>query len=160
MLVMKKITDDLIHKVSESMWEEALGRHGSHTAIPMSETFVISETLRALYVLQIWQRDGAQGNPAKFLRTYAVTDSMVDGIVAQYVGKAVEEAPTEKRSARWDAFNKWIREHSGEQFTTDQLVEQSGFSYPTTLKYVQESPLFVKIKKGLWKVAETQKNSV
>jgi hypothetical protein len=35
-------------------------------------------------------------------------------------------------------------------------MEQCGFSYPTTLKYVQESPVFRKVKKGLWEVRDAK----
>lgn len=156
-----KITASLIDKVSDTMWEEALSKHGDYTAIPPSDHYAISETLRALYVLQIWEREGSQGNPGKFLRTYAVNDSMVDGLVAKYVGKtAPAEAPSEKRASRYDAFIKWSRDHIDEQFTTEQLTEQSGFSYPTTLKFLQESPYFRKVKRGVWEPCDPAKKKV
>jgi ATP-dependent exoDNAse (exonuclease V) beta subunit len=68
----------------------------------------------------------------------------------------VEEVRVEKRADKWDAFLKWSTQHHFEQFTTEQLAEQSGFSYQTTLKYLQESPTFRKIKKGLWEVRDAK----
>jgi hypothetical protein len=54
-----------------------------------------------------------------------------------------------QRSARdkWATFDAWTKEHQAEQFTTEQLVEIAGFSYPTVLKYVSESPLLAKSKR-------------
>ena len=37
-----------------------------------------------------------------------------------------------------------------------QLTEQSGFSYQTTLKYLQETPTFRKLKKGLWEIRDAK----
>jgi hypothetical protein len=61
-----------------------------------------------------------------------------------------DEPVTHTRSQRYAAFVNWARAHDGEQFTTDQLVEQSGFSYQTTLKFIDSHPNFNKIKKGLY----------
>jgi hypothetical protein len=60
----------------------------------------------------------------------------------------------EKRSDKYDAFIDWSKAHLFEQYTTEQLVEISGFSYPTTLKFIQDSPVFRKIKKGLWEIRD------
>jgi hypothetical protein len=61
-----------------------------------------------------------------------------------------DEPVTHTRSQRYAAFVNWARAHDGEQFTTEQLVEQSGFSYQTTLKFIDSHPNFNKIKKGLY----------
>lgn len=59
-----------------------------------------------------------------------------------------------KRSDKYDALLEWASDHLFEQFTTEQIVEVSGFSYQTTLKFLQESPTFRKVKKGLWEVRD------
>jgi hypothetical protein len=61
---------------------------------------------------------------------------------------------TEKRSDKYDAFTDWAKSHVFEQYTTEQLVEISSFSYPTALKFIQDSPVFRKIKKGLWEIRD------
>ena len=61
-----------------------------------------------------------------------------------------------KRSDKYDALLAWASEHLFEQFTTEQIVEVSGFSYPTTLKFIQESPTFRKVKKGLWEIRDAE----
>ena len=61
-----------------------------------------------------------------------------------------DEPVSHTRSQRYTAFVNWARAHDGEQFTTEQLVEQAGFSYQTTLKFIDSHPNFNKIKKGLY----------
>jgi len=146
-------------KVSESMWRECLKKYGSHTDTPASEASHIGEMVRAIYVLQVWQRDGGQGSPVKTLHSYAITESTINRIVDEYFdGEAVETSisPTPKRANKYGAFEQWAESHLFEQFTTEQLVEQSGFSYATTLKYIQESPTFRKVKKGLWEIRDAK----
>jgi hypothetical protein len=78
--------------------------------------------------------------------------------VAEYCDEIISEddllSPRPRRADKYDALLTWSKEHLFEQFTTDQLVEQSGFSYPTTLKFLQESPTFRKLKKGLWEIRD------
>lgn len=54
------------------------------------------------------------------------------------------------RKFKYSALEEWARAHDGEQFTTADIVAQSGFSYQTALKFIDSSPLFYKIKKGLY----------
>ena len=61
-----------------------------------------------------------------------------------------DEPSSHTRSQRYTAFVNWARAHDGEQFTTEELVAQSGFSYQTTLKFIDSHPNFNKIKKGLY----------
>lgn len=61
---------------------------------------------------------------------------------------------TGKRADKYDALLEWAKDRLFEQFTTEQIVEVSGFSYPTTLKFIQESPTFRKVKKGLWEIRD------
>lgn len=146
-------------KVSKSMWAESLEKHGSYSNTPASEASQIGEMVRAIYVLQVWQRDGGQGSPVKTLHNYAITESTINRVISEYFdGEEIEAAitPTPKRANKYGAFEQWAESHLFEQFTTEQLVEQSGFSYPTTLKYIQESPTFRKVKKGLWEIRDAK----
>ena len=153
------ITDELIKSNHKELWDEAVSEHGNVFSVPNETASRISETLRALYTLQVWQRMGSTGNPAKFLATYSINPEILIEVVRGYCSleiDSVEEltAKTEKRSDKYDAFIDWSKAHLFEQYTTEQLVEISGFSYPTTLKFIQESPVFRKIKKGLWEIRD------
>lgn len=144
--------------VGREMWEKALKEYGTYTFVPPSDASNIGEMVRAIYVLSIWQRDG-QGNPVRFMKNYAVSDLTIAEIVNRYFDGEVKEehlAPAPKRANKYEAFEQWAEEHVFEQFTTEKLVEQSGFSYPTTLKYLQESATFRKIKKGLWEIRDAK----
>ena len=90
----------------------------------------------------------------QFLRSYSVSDAIAKPLVEVWIGQEVVVDKTEKRVNKWAAFEQFARDHAGEQFTMDSLVEISGFSYPTTLGYVKESLYFVKIKKGIYEARD------
>jgi hypothetical protein len=153
------ITDEMIKSNHKEMWSDALAEHGDSFKVPHETITRINETLRALYTLQVWQRTGGAGNPAKFLTTYSIYPEILMEVVRDYCSLEVESiedvvAKSEKRSDKYDAFIDWTKAHTFEQYTTEQLVEISGFSYPTTLKFIQDSPSFRKIKKGLWEIRD------
>jgi hypothetical protein len=151
--------NDMATDISKSLWSECIAQYGSHSSTPASEASAIGEMVRAIYVLQVWQRDGGQGSPVKTLHNYAITESTINKVVERYFDGDAQEAsisPTPKRANKYGAFEQWAESHLFEQFTTEQLVEQSGFSYATTLKYIQESPTFRKVKKGLWEVRDAK----
>lgn len=126
-----------------------------------AELAVIQETVRGLCVMEKWQSEGSNGNPITMLRHYSMLTSVLPSFIATYLPQYAQEdkeiVRPEKRRDKWGAFDKWAKEHQGEQYTTDELVEVAGFSYQTALKYISESPLFVKVKKGLWQVANPDK---
>lgn len=63
---------------------------------------------------------------------------------------------TMSRSGRYGAFEAWAISHQGEVFATQQLVDVSGFSSATMLKYLKTSLLFESVKKGTWRVLLTE----
>ena len=109
----------------------------------------------ALYVLMGWN---GTGSPARLLSSYSIPTDVIADLVEEYCDEtvAVEEltTPRPKRADKYDALLGWAKGHLFEQYTTEQLVEISGFSYPTTLKFLQDSPTFRKVKKGLWEVRD------
>ena len=54
------------------------------------------------------------------------------------------------RAEKYADFEEWAGQHRCEQFTTAQLVEKSGFSSQTILKYLKTTTHFTKIKQGLY----------
>jgi len=153
------ITEEMIKSNHKEMWSDALAEYGDSFKVPHETITRINETLRAMYTLQVWQRAGSTGNPAKFLTTYSIYPEILMEVVRDYCSLEVESiddvvAKSEKRSEKYDAFIDWSKAHTFEQYTTEQLVEISGFSYPTTLKFIQDSPSFRKIKKGLWEIRD------
>jgi hypothetical protein len=149
------ITIEHINAVHKSMWEDAVERHGDKFKVPSDEVNLISQQTRALYVLMGWN---GTGSPARLLSSYSIPTDIITDLVAEYYDEtvAVEEltTPRPKRADKYDAMLDWAKGHLFEQYTTEQLVEISGFSYPTTLKFLQDSPTFRKVKKGLWEVRD------
>jgi hypothetical protein len=153
------INNEIIKTVHKKLWDDAREEYGDLFKVPHESIFKINETLRALYVLQVWQRDGASGNPAKFLNTYSVHPDVLIEVVRDFCSIDIDSVDdvvvkAEKRSNKYDAFIDWTKAHIFEQYTTEDLVTISGFSYPTTLKFLQDSPAFKKIKKGLWEIRD------
>lgn len=151
----------MITNYHHSLWEKAKTEFGTVFKVPSEETYRISELVRGLHVLHLWQESGGGGSAVRFLKRYDLPQRAIDTLVVDYLeyfGVESEEeiekakAPVEKRADKFNKFLKWANEHHFEQFTTEQLTEQSGFSYQTTLKYLQESPTFRKLKKGLWEI--------
>lgn len=159
---MKQLTETTIESEFHKMWAEAEAEHGKFQ-IPSDKSNYMDECLRAMHVLALWKRNGSQGNPVKFLASYSVQPTSAIWVVNEFCDVQIEsedelavELKTEKRADKWDSFLKWANERHLEQFTTEQLTEQSGFSYQTTLNYLQESPTFRKVKKGLWEVRDAK----
>lgn len=156
-----KFTTGFVETENSRLYDEFYSKYktDAERVLHKQEMTHIQETIRGLYVLEMWERNGRSGSPLAMLKHYSVMDSVISHFAEAYIPKNVSKldnsaARPEKRKTKWSAFDKWAKEHQSEQYTTDQLVEISGFSYPTTLKYVSESPLFVKVKKGLWQVAD------
>lgn len=149
------ITSEIINGVHTKLWDEAINEHGDKFSVPFEVIHKISTQTRALYVLQGWNGSGA---PARYLSTYSIPTEVITQVVAQYCNETVSEeeilTPRPRRADKYADFLDWTKEHVFEQFTTEQLEEVSGFSYPTTLKFVQESPTFRKVKKGLWEIRD------
>lgn len=149
------ITPEQVNELHHALWEDAIERHGDQFKVPWSEQAQISQQTRALYILMGWN---GVGSPARLLSSYSVPTEIITDLVAEYCDETlnVEEltTPRPKRADRYDALLGWTKAHLFEQYTTDQLVEISGFSYPTTLKFIQDSPNFRKVKKGLWEIRD------
>ena len=151
------ITVEQINDVHRSLWDDAIERHGDKFRVPHEEIHKISTYTRALYALMGWN---GSGNPARYLSTYSVPTEVIADVVAEYCDEVIDAdellTPRPRRADKYDAMLAWSKEHIFEQFNTEQLVEVSGFSYPTTLKFLQESTTFRKVKKGLWEVRDAE----
>lgn len=151
------ITAEHVNEVHHSLWADAIERHGDQFKVPFDEIRQMSEYTRALYVLMGW--DGS-GNPARRLSAYSIPTEVIAEVIAEYCDEVVDTeellTPRPRRADKYDALLSWSKDHLFEQFSTEQLVEVSGFSYPTTLKFLQESTTFRKVKKGLWEVRDAE----
>lgn len=155
-----KFTIGLVEAENSRLYDEFFAKHETDADMlaHSSEMTQIQETIRGLYVLEMWERAGRNGSAIAMLKHYSIMDSVIAVFIDKYLPKGASKIDNvtkpESRKDKWGTFDKWAQEHPREQYTTEHLVEISGFSYPTTLKYVSESPLFLKVKKGLWQIAD------
>lgn len=154
-----KISSDLLKEAMQKKWADASKTYGDKWSLPRDESFSLGEYERAMHILLSWKVEGEKGNPVRMLRSYGVMESIILQVVADWCDMTIteddlSEVKTEKRSDKYNAFVEWTKDKVGQQFTTDALVEEAGFSYITVLKFLGESPHFRKIKKGLWEIRD------
>lgn len=142
----------MTHEQAEQRYKQGLqdlaDKYGGFSAIPHAEWREVSEELRAYHIIQKY--NGAVTR--QILSAYMVSPSIVERVMSSVGidGEIGEIVPKTSRADQYKAFTKWACEHDREQFTTEQLVEASGFSYQTTLKFIDSDPHFIRIKKGLY----------
>jgi hypothetical protein len=153
------ISHDSIKVEMQNRWGTHAKTHGDKWSIPKEDRFALGEYERAMHVLLTWKNEGEKGNPIRTLRSYGVMEAIIVEIVSDWCDMTIStddlaEVKVEKRADKYDTFIDWTKDKVFEQYTTDALVEQAGFSYPTVLKFLQESPHFRKVKKGLWEIRD------
>ena len=155
------LTNETLQIEIKDKWENASKLYGGTFLIPTEEKFSLNEYERAMHVLLVWKREGQKGNPTRMMRTYGVNESSVAEVINNWCDmniteEDIAEIKTEKRADKYDSFMDWTKDKIFEQYTTEALVEVAGFSYPTVLKFLQDSPSFKKLKKGLWEIRDAK----
>lgn len=154
------ITNDALKLEMHERWGQVRKDYKDLWLAPSDVRFSNGEYERAMHVLLLWKNEGEKGNPIRQLRSYGVMESVIVETISKWCDMTIstddlaEIAKTEKRSDKYDAFIDWSKDKIFEQYTTEALVEVAGFSYPTVLKFLQESPHFRKVKKGLWEIRD------
>jgi len=146
------ITPELVRSVMKEEWELLKKQYGNVNhggSMPESERWRVSKIEHGMWLLANYS-----GSADSTLRSYGIPQDVRELLIARYCEDEVigadEPVKPQKRADKYAEFENWAVEHDGEQFTTEQLIEQSGFSHVTILKYLKESLHFVKVKKGLW----------
>jgi len=152
MTLLAPITDTMVDEVHSKLWAEAIDTHGDKYKVPGDIAQNISNITRGMYVLQSW--DG-RGSAITRLNGYSVDEAIMIHLINTYCDDdIVEDEPLvvtyESREKKYEKMALYAHANVFEQFTTEHLVEVGGFSYQTTLKYLQESLDYRKVKKGLW----------
>jgi hypothetical protein len=162
---MIKLTEATVNGYHVSLWDAAEKQYGSMSKVPDEEIWRISELVRGLHVLEVWQRQGSVGSAVRFLRRYDLPQRAIDVLALEYVGIEVEELEQEqaqpvKRAYKWKALEEWAKQNTYAEVTTEQVVELSGFSHATVLNYIKTSPYFKKIQRGSWEVRDPKEDRV
>ena len=152
------MTTPLTADEAERRYKDGVARledkYGSLFRAPSDEVRDNSERLRAFYVIQKYGGSITR----QILSQYMIPPSIAEAVLSEVSSEGIVEMGKKvTRADQYKAFEQWANEHDSEQFTTDQLVEQSGFSYQTTLRFIDGNPHFYKIKKGLYECRDTTK---
>lgn len=133
------------YKEAEEQFQQVIAeltKQYGYFRIPSDLYYEASNRLRAVAI--------AEANNGSLTRSLCSQNGIPFG-VADSLGFVVsDDEPTVKRADKYGAFEKWASEHAGEQFSSEQLVEVSGFGYQTTLRFIASSPYFYKVKKNLY----------
>ena len=109
---------------------------------------------RALYVLQTWQKNSPESNPYKSLKEYMIRAEAVTWLAEHLMPKlnvvAKTEEKVEKRKDKYAKLEKLALEKTFHEFTTQELVDESGLGAQTVTKWAKTTGFFRAIGKGKW----------
>lgn len=109
---------------------------------------------RALYILQMWQTKEPNSNPFRVMKEYMVRNEAVVWVTEHLLTKLpVEIKPEEKPEKRKDKYaklEKFALDNIYNEFTTQQLVDESGLGAQTVTKWAKTTGFFRSIGKGKW----------
>lgn|GEM_PF-3162122 len=150
------ITYDIIKTTWDNDWEEAVEKHGSASSVPFNETMAISERYRAMHCIMI----NPGTDPIQVMRNYNVQPAAIKFVAEEILDLKVDaEAPLEARQKiadKYKSLDQWAYDHPLEQVVPDVLVEMSGLSYASVMKYLKDTPRYKKVKNGLYEANEHQ----
>lgn len=159
---MNNITEEKVISYNAELWREAIEKHGSKYRVPEEDIQRMGELVRGLYVLQVWQERGGQGNPVRFLTEYNVSNESIEVLISSFLKnqkllEALDEKPV-KRADKWKILEDWAKNKTYEEVTTEEIMGVCGFSNQTVLNYIKTSPYFKKIQRGKWEVRDPKED--
>lgn len=109
---------------------------------------------RALYVLQIWQKQEPNSNPYTWLKSYMIRSEAVawltENLLPKFNVTVKAEQKPEKRKDKYTKLEKLALEKTFHEFTTQELVDESGLGAQTITKWAKTTGFFRSIGKGKW----------
>ncbi len=163
MPLLAPITNEMVKAEVEPLWIELRQKYGrkyDFSSDPDGLHDRINGTMHGMGILQGWERHG--GPAMRQLRSFGVPVEICKELIDKFCEdeSTEEEEQTHKttRASLYAGFEKWAKEHEGEQFSTAQLAEQAGFSAATIRKYLKTTAYFTKVKSG-WYEAGYKRNN-
>ena len=125
-------------------------RHGGAHCIPLSESLVLHEHLRAMYVIRSAHERGIT-NIAKELREFDIMISVIEQILG--------EAPTidrrVKRADKHRSLEKWCLDRTGQTFKVDEIADGADVSSQKVRTFIDSRPdLFSRSGRGQYQIRD------
>ena len=160
MALKQNITTEMIQTENRDRWMELEQKWGNVNfggPMPFEERNRVSKIIHGLYVLEKW--DG-NGSADRILSTYGIPLEVREYIIDKYCdgdeGAGVPPAPKTKIADKYKELDQWAFDHPLEQITPEGLVEISGLSYASVMKYLKTAVRYKKVKNGLYEAFEDQ----
>lgn len=130
---------------------DLLSRYGA-THIPTDELRALSDELRAFFVIEAHGGQVTSRVLSQYMIPSSIANKVMDEMGIDSDTPQIAHKPSRKE--RTKALIKFAKDNHGKQFTTEQLVEVAGFCHATTLKFLNDTPYFHKIKRGLYEARD------
>ena len=144
------ITLEMIEEIWKQDWDAAKAEFGDAFKVPSEVSAKISEKHRALHVIL---SHGGE-SPVSAMRHFQVSADTIEWVANEVLGVEVDVeapvAPKPKLADKYDALDEWAKTHPGEQVAPDGLVDLSGLSYASVMKYLKDTPRYKKVKNGVY----------
>lgn len=130
---------------------QLINRYGANN-IPTEDLRWLSDELRAFFVIETHGGQVTSRLLSQYMIPSAIASRVMEEMGIDKEAPVIAHKPSRKE--RTKALIKFAKENHGTQFTTEQLVEVAGFCHATTLKFLNDSPYFHKIKRGLYEARD------
>lgn len=114
----------------------------------------VDDLERCLYVLQAWQKKEPNSNPYTWLKSHMVRPPAVDWVEEHLLPKMnvtiMPKEKPEKRKDKYAKLEKLALEKTFHEFTTQELVDESGLGAQTITKWAKTTGFFRSTDKGKW----------
>lgn len=125
----------------------------------------IADLERTLYVLQTWQKVEPNSSPYRFMKGYMIRDEAMNWVKANILVhfaetevKLFDEPRPEKRKDKYARMEKFALENIYHEFTTQQLVDESGLSAGTLTTWIKTYGWFKNIGRGKWEARNAKED--
>lgn len=154
------ITTEMIKTENEEQWDRLrrdYGNIGFGGPLPWDERWRAGKVMHGLYVLMGWDGNGSAN---RLLSGYGIPEDVREELIERYCTEeedaAAPPAPKIKLADKYKELDQWAFDHPVEQVTPESLVEISGLSYASVMKYLKTTPRYKKVKNGLYEAFEDQ----
>jgi hypothetical protein len=160
MALKQNITNEIIQTENRDRWMELEQKWGSINfggPMPHEERNRVDKIMHALYVLEKWEGNGSAD---RILTEYGIPTEVREYVINKYCDGTEDVGapalPKTKIADRYKELDQWAYDHPLEQVTPDGLVEVSGLSYASVMKYLKTAVRYKKVKNGLYEAFEDQ----